>query len=172
MLVTEKLTFNYPNGSSFLFPDIRCNKGEHLLILGESGKGKTTLLHILAGMLKPTGGNINMVDTATNQLSDRQLDKFRGEHIGIVFQTPHFVGSMSVMDNLIMPQFLVGNKINKSKALEVLNRLNLAAKADKLPGELSVGEQQRVAIARAIMNNPEIILADEPTSAQIGRAHV
>jgi putative ABC transport system ATP-binding protein len=136
-----------------------------LLILGESGRGKTTLLHLLAGLLKPTGGSVIIGSTDTSSLSNAQLDKFRGKNVGIIFQTAHFVDSLSVEDNLIMPQFLTGNKIDRTKAKEILTRLNLGDKAYSKPASLSVGEAQRVAIARAVINNPQLILADEPTSA-------
>ncbi len=165
MLSTHQLKFSYPGGHSFDFPDIECQKGEHLLIIGESGKGKTTLLHLLAGMLKPISGEVIIAGQPTNQLSDAALDKFRGAHVGIIFQSAHFVESLSVEDNLLLPQFLTGQPSNKSKVKEVLTRLNLASKIHQKPYRLSVGEQQRAAIARAVMNNPEVILADEPTSA-------
>ena len=160
MFSANNITFQYPKGPSFSFPDLKCNQGDRLLILGESGRGKTTLLHLLAGLLKPTGGSVIIGSTDTSSLSNAQLDKFRGKNVGIIFQTAHFVDSLSVEDNLIMPQFLTGNKIK-----EILTRLNLGDKADSKPASLSVGEAQRVAIARAVINNPQLILADEPTSA-------
>lgn len=165
MLSTQQLRFKYQNGPEFSFPDIQCGKGEHLLIIGESGKGKTTLLHLLAGMLKPVSGSVTIAGQQTSSLSDSNLDKFRGAHVGIVFQTAHFVESLTVEDNLVLPQFLSGKKVTKDKAVEVLTRLNLKDKTRQKPTQLSVGEQQRAAIARAMMNNPEVILADEPTSA-------
>jgi putative ABC transport system ATP-binding protein len=165
MFSANNITFQYPKGPSFSFPDLTCNQGDRLLILGESGRGKTTLLHVLAGLLKPTGGTVNIGGTDTSSLSNAQLDKFRGKNIGIIFQTAHFVDSLSVEDNLIMPQFLTGNKIDRKKAKEILTRLNLGDKSNSKPASLSVGEAQRVAIARAVINNPQLILADEPTSA-------
>lgn len=165
MLSTRHLQYNYPQGPAFSFPDIECGKGEHLLILGESGRGKTTLLHLLAGMLKSTGGSIMIGNENISAMSDRTLDKYRGKNVGIVFQTAHFVESLSVMDNLLLASFLAGKKQDREKALNALRRLNLEQKAAQKPGQLSVGEQQRAAIARAIMNDPTVILADEPTSA-------
>jgi len=165
MFSANNITFQYPKGPSFRFPDLKCNQGDRLLILGESGRGKTTLLHLLAGLLKPSGGSVIIGNTDTSSLSNAQLDKFRGKNVGIIFQTAHFVDSLSVEDNLIMPQFLTGNKIDRKKAKEILTRLNLGNKADSKPASLSVGEAQRVAIARAVINNPQLILADEPTSA-------
>jgi len=165
MLRTQQLKFEYPEGNSFEFPDIQCGNNEHLLILGESGKGKTTLLHLLAGMLKPTSGDVVINETKTSLLAGSAMDKFRGNQIGIIFQTAHFVDSLSVIDNLILPQFLSGKIIEREKAKSILNRLNLSDKLNVKPGKLSVGEQQRVAIARAVINHPTLILADEPTSA-------
>jgi lipoprotein-releasing system ATP-binding protein len=165
MLRTEKLQFSYDHGPSFNFPDIHCGKGEHLLIIGESGKGKTTLLHLLAGILKPTSGSVNILENNTTGMSDAALDKFRGKNIGIVFQTAYFVESMKVLDNLVLPAYLTGQTIDKEKAKSALSRLHLEHKISSMPAQLSIGEQQRVSIARAIMNEPAVILADEPTSA-------
>jgi ABC-type lipoprotein export system ATPase subunit len=165
MLSCKDIVFSYGEGQDFSFPDLQCKQGEHLLILGQSGTGKTTLLHLIAGLLKPTSGLIEIdgVDIATRD--QEKVDKFRGEKVGIVFQTPHFIDSLNVIDNLIMPQFLSGRKVDRDKAMEKLTRLGLADKYKKKTRNLSVGEQQRVAIARALVNDPALILADEPTSA-------
>lgn len=165
MLSTTGLTFGYHNGPSFSFPDITCGKGEHVLVLGESGKGKTTLLHLMAGMLRAQRGTVNISGENISAMTGAGLDKFRGQQVGIVFQTAHFVESLSVEDNLVMPQYLSGRKIDRRLAKQILGRLNLAQKAASKPRELSVGEAQRAAIARALINNPSVILADEPTSA-------
>lgn len=165
MLKSESLTFQYTDGPSFSFPDIECGASEHLLLLGESGKGKTTLLHLLAGMLRPTKGVVSIAGTNIVELGSKELDRFRGKHVGIVFQTAHFVQSLSVEDNLILPQFFAGDKIDRAKAKSILERLNIGHKAKSKPKDLSIGEQQRAAIARALVNDPDILLADEPTSA-------
>ncbi len=165
MLHTNNLKFEYPDGPSFVFPNIQCGKGEHLLILGESGKGKTTLLHLLAGMLQAQGGEVSIAGQNISGMKDAALDQYRGEHIGIVFQTAHFMEAMGVEDNLIMPQYLTNKAIQRERARALLTRFNLLHKAKQKPNALSVGEQQRVAIARAVINNPSVILADEPTSA-------
>lgn len=165
MLTTTALRFKYTGGPLFEFPDLICGNGEHLLILGESGKGKTTLLHLLAGMLKPTSGSVQINGANTSAMTDAALDKFRGREIGIIFQTAHFVDSLTVLDNMMLAPFLSGKVSSKDYALKALERLNVAGKVSQMPAELSVGEQQRVAIARAIFNQPAVILADEPTSA-------
>jgi len=159
------LTFQYPSGPGFTFPDFSCAPGEHLLVLGQSGKGKTTLLHLLAGMIRPKTGSIQIQNTDVAKLDNRALDKFRGQHIGIIFQTAHFVDSINVLDNLMLSPFLSGKKIAQSEAMKVLERLNVGNKAAQKPASLSVGEQQRCAIARAVFHKPAVILADEPTSA-------
>jgi lipoprotein-releasing system ATP-binding protein len=165
MISVSGLTFTYPSGPGFTFPDFTCGSKEHLLILGQSGKGKTTLLHLLAGMIRPTAGSIHIQQTDITQLNNRSLDKFRGQHIGIIFQTAHFVDSISVIDNLMLSPFLSGKNASREEALAVLDRLNVGQKAKQKPGSLSVGEQQRCAIARAVFHKPSVILADEPTSA-------
>lgn len=165
MLHSSNLTFTYPDGPSFSFPDVMCEKNGHLLLLGESGQGKTTLLHLLAGMLKPTSGSVTVNGVDITRLDRKGMDKFRGQHIGIVFQTAHFVQSLSVEDNLILPQYLAAKTIDRNKAQQIIERLNLTHKLKEKTRNLSIGEQQRVAIARSLMNDPAILLADEPTSA-------
>lgn len=165
MLRSRNLRFSYTPKVSFNFPDITCEAGESLLVLGESGKGKTTLLHILAGILKPGEGSIHVGETDITQLREQELDTFRGRHIGIVFQRSHFVDALNVMDNLMLTQYLAGLPQNKSRAQELLQTLGVSNRTQHKAWKLSVGEAQRVAIARAVMNQPKILLADEPTSA-------
>jgi putative ABC transport system ATP-binding protein len=165
MLKTENLGYAYAGSPPLRFPNIECAKGEHWLVLGESGSGKTTLLHLLGGLLSPKEGRIVLGDTEMNQLSRSALDQFRGQHIGIIFQTAHFVQSLSVGDNLALAQSLAGMKVNRERIRELLSRLGLEHKLRSKPSQLSVGEKQRASIARAIINQPAVILADEPTSA-------
>lgn len=133
--------------------------------MGESGKGKTTLLHLLAGLMPVKTGSIRINDTDLKSLSGSALDSFRGKHIGIVFQQSLFLRSITVIQNLLMAQRLAGATENKELALEVLSDLNISDKVNMLPSELSIGEKQRASIARALVTEPALVLADEPTSA-------
>lgn len=165
MLQTSELSYTYNGGTSIQFPDINCAKGEQWLLLGQSGSGKTTLLHLLGGLLSPKNGQVIVADTNLKKLSAAALDKFRGKHIGIIFQKAHFVRALTVEENLKLAQQLAGLSIDKKRIIHLLDRLNVGHKLAAKPDNLSVGEQQRVAIARALVNQPAIILADEPTSA-------
>lgn len=165
MLQTRSVTFSYKNGNHFHFPDISCRAGEALLITGNSGRGKTTLLHLLAGILRPSSGEINIHGRDITTLSEKKLDSFRGQKIGIVFQQSHFVQSLTVLDNILLAARLSGKEPDPEKAKELLESLNLVEKIHKKPAELSQGQQQRASIARALINNQSLVLADEPTSS-------
>ena len=165
MLQTADLQFSYDNQPALQFPDIQCGKGEHWLLLGQSGRGKTTLLHLLGGLLTPQEGHVEVGGTALGTLSSARRDRFRGQHIGIIFQKAHFVKSLTVEENLMLAQKLAGMKISKERIVQLLEQLNVGHKLRARPDRLSQGEQQRVAIARALVNQPDVILADEPTSA-------
>ena len=165
MLKSEPLSYSYSEKSVLNFPALQCNAGEQWLILGQSGCGKTTLLHLLGGLLTPNEGQIKIGDTVLNHLSGAALDQFRGQNIGIIFQQSHFIKSLSVEQNLVLAQTLSGNDKDLSLIHDILRKLNIFHKIDDKPDQLSQGEQQRVAIARALVNQPQVILADEPTSA-------
>jgi ABC-type lipoprotein export system ATPase subunit len=165
MLTTKNLQFQYTASQPMLFPDIDLQRGEQGLLLGQSGSGKTTLLHLLGGLLSPKSGDIRINDQNLSLLRGAALDHFRGKNIGIIFQTAHFIRSLTVEENLVIAQQLSGSKIDKSLIVSFLEKLNLGHKLKSKPHELSIGEAQRANIARALINAPPLILADEPTSA-------
>lgn len=165
MIIIKDLHYTYAGGSKIDFPDIACQKNDILLVLGTSGVGKTTLLHLIGGILKSQHGTINIDNTNITSLTDKQLDQFRGQNIGIVFQQNHFIESLNVIENVMVAQKFAGNKIDANAAKNLLSRLNLDHKQYKNTKDLSQGEKQRVAIARSLINKPKVILADEPTAA-------
>jgi ABC-type lipoprotein export system ATPase subunit len=164
MLVARNLKYTYKNGKSFNFPNVECESGKVILITGGSGKGKTTLLHLLGGLIKPTLGEVIVKNHVITSMKNKELDKFRGQNIGIIFQKMHFIASLSIMDNLLLSSWFGNGTKNKDKASFLLKRLHILELANKLPMQLSTGQLQRVAIARALMNDAALLLADEPTS--------
>jgi putative ABC transport system ATP-binding protein len=164
MLKTKELEFNYENQMFFKFQNIDLKSNENLLIIGDSGVGKTTLMHLLAGLLKSNSGSIKLFDKELNLMSPSQLDSFRKNNIGIVFQRPHFVNSLTVKENLQLAQY-IANKKDNNRIEDILKNLNIFNKSNKKTNQLSQGEKQRASIALAIVNSPKLILADEPTSS-------
>jgi len=148
-----------------LFERIEAQVGEQWALLGPSGSGKTTLLHILAGLLKPHQGDVLVANQNLYTLTETDRDRFRGQHIGIVFQQFHLLPVFTVLENLLMVQYMSGVSQDRQRALNVLASLDMADRVDAYPAELSFGQHQRVAIARAVMNRPALLLVDEPTSA-------
>lgn len=165
MIASSNLQYAYPGKGVITFPDIQIGQGEKFLILGDSGCGKTTLLHLLCGLRSPKSGEIIVADQNFSRLSSDALDLFRGKNIGIIFQVPHFIDSINVFDNLKLAQHLSDSKSDEDSITNVLDTLNIRHKAFEKPSELSQGERQRVSIARAVVTNPKVIFADEPTSA-------
>jgi len=137
-------------------------KGDSILIVGPSGAGKSTLLHMIGGLLSPTVGNVHFEGTDLYSLSDKVLSKIRNEKVGFVFQLYHLLPEFNALENVMLPSLLKG-KSRRERACELLEMVGLKDRMTHTPGELSGGEAQRVAIARALINNPDVILCDEPT---------
>lgn len=165
MISLKGLSHSYKEQSIISFQDWAVAQGEHWLVLGESGSGKSTLLNILTGLLRPAAGEVIINHQNLYHLKGNEIDKFRARNIGLVFQNPHVVGSLTVLENLIITQSFAGLKEDKQRIVEVLEQLGISQKINDFPNKLSVGQLQRVAIARAVLNKPKIILADEPTSS-------
>lgn len=145
--------------------DIKIAKGEIVCIAGSSGAGKSTLLHILGTLDNADKGEIFIDEVNVSQLKGKKLASFRNYHIGFVFQFHHLLPEFTALENICIPGWIAGrkNKDVEKRATELLELLSLKDRGDHKPGELSGGEQQRVAVARALINNPSIVMADEPT---------
>ena len=165
MIATRALEYAYDRSRTLSFPDINLEAQQDLLILGESGIGKTTLLHLMAGLLPIRTGRVLINGTDISQLSSRAMDRFRGQHIGLVFQRPHFVQALTLEENLRLIQHLARRSERGERIAKVLKSLALTDKAGRRTQQLSQGEQQRAAIALAVINQPALLLADEPTAS-------
>ena len=165
MLALEGITHRYRDGSTVSLPSWQGRSGEHWAIVGPSGSGKSTFLPILAGLLRPASGRVVVGDQELHTMGERALDRFRGRHIGLVFQSLHLIGALTVADNLRLARYFAELPRDDARIRAVLGRLDINELADQYPHRLSQGQAQRVAIARALVNEPLAILADEPTSA-------
>ena len=164
MIETKNIYFKYKNGPDFRFPDISLKSSEDLLISGPSGIGKTTLLHLLGLLLSAKEGSLIINNTETSTLSEKEKDIFRGKHIGIVFQKPGFIQSLSVLENIEAKLFFSKSSATSNRIDEILERLEISHLKHKNVLQLSEGQKQRLSIAVAMINKPSVILADEPTS--------
>ncbi len=146
--------------------DLDIHKGEYLAIMGPSGSGKSTLFNMIGALDKPTNGEITVGGVSLPKLSSRQLAYFRGKHIGYVFQAYNLIPALTAVENVMLPITFSGvdDATARTRAIEVLEFVELGHRLDHTPGQLSGGQQQRVAIARALANKPAILLADEPTA--------
>jgi lipoprotein-releasing system ATP-binding protein len=165
MLKATNITRNYNDLSVLKGVDIFVNKGEIVSIVGSSGAGKSTLLHILGSLDRANAGEIWINNERIDTLNEKELAKFRNKHIGFVFQFHHLLPEFTALENVCIPGWIAGTPKNdlEARALELLKILGLQDRASHKPSELSGGEQQRVAVARALINNPDIVFADEPT---------
>jgi lipoprotein-releasing system ATP-binding protein len=165
MLKATNITRNYNDLQVLKGVDIFVNKGEIVSIVGSSGAGKSTLLHILGSLDKANSGEIWINNQRIDTLKEKELAKFRNQHIGFVFQFHHLLPEFTALENVCIPGWIAGTHKNEleARALELLKILGLQDRASHKPSELSGGEQQRVAVARALINNPDIVFADEPT---------
>ena len=144
---------------------LNIEKGEFVAIIGPSGSGKSTLMHIIGGLDSPSAGNIIIEGNEIGKLKDKKLSKYRNEKIGFVFQAFNLENSQTALENVMMPLIFAGisKKERKERAIKALDQVGILNLAKHKPSEMSGGQRQRVSIARAIVNNPEIIFADEPT---------
>jgi putative ABC transport system ATP-binding protein len=141
------------------------HRGEFVVLLGHSGSGKSTLLNLISGIDRPDGGDVTVLGTPITRLSERDRTLFRRDHIGFIFQFFNLIPTLSVLENVTLPQELAGRgrREIEAAAMNLLERVGLADRRDAFPDKLSGGEQQRVAIARALTHDPLLVLADEPT---------
>ncbi|MBL4593748.1 MAG: ABC transporter ATP-binding protein [Flavobacteriales bacterium] len=165
MIRAENIHKSYGDLEVLKGVDLQIKKGEIISIVGASGAGKSTLLHIIGTLDKPNEGSIEINDVNTSILKDKELSLFRNKNIGFVFQFHHLLPEFTALENVCIPAFI--HKTPKAeaekKAMDLLTALGVANRAEHKPSELSGGEQQRVAVCRALINNPTVILADEPS---------
>lgn len=170
LLTGENIWKEFPTGKNQTLQvlkgvDIEIRRGEFLVIVGPSGSGKSTLLHILGGLDKPTDGIVKLGEQNIFLLEEESLADFRNRSMGFIFQFHHLLPEFSAIENICMPALIAGKTIKDAsqRAKMLLEHVGLTDRSEHKPNELSGGEQQRVAVARALMNNPQLILADEPS---------
>jgi putative ABC transport system ATP-binding protein len=160
---TKNLSKIYDNNTRALTDiELTIKKGEWVTIMGPSGSGKTTLMNIIGGLDKPSGGKVIISNTEITGLNNKQLTQFRRENIGFIFQQFHLVPYLTALENVMLAQYFHSMAVEE-EAIDALKRVGLEERLTHLPTQMSGGEQQRVAVARALANEPEILLADEPT---------
>ena len=162
-----KKSFLEPDGSELPILDIaefHVAEAEQVVLVGRSGCGKTTLLHVIAGISRPDSGQVRIDDWETTIMSEAECDRFRAGRIGYVFQTFNLLSGFSALENVLLSVRFARSGATKLRAKQLLERVGLGHRMTHKPTQLSVGEQQRVAIARALVNRPKVLLADEPTA--------
>jgi ABC-type lipoprotein export system ATPase subunit len=165
MFEIKELSYQYQQKTILEIENWQANQGEKWLLLGKSGSGKSTLLNLLAGFLKNQKGKILIQNQDIHQLTPTQQDQFRAKNIGFIFQKPHLISSLNVLQNMLLAQYCADIPQNPQKCTEILESLELEIHTHKFPHQLSQGQAQRLAVARAVLNNPILILADEPTAS-------
>ena len=165
MIITENIHKSFGELEVLKGIDLQIAEKEIVSIIGASGAGKTTLLQILGTLDKQTSGKLIIDGTDVSRMSEKQLSAFRNKHIGFVFQFHHLLPEFTAIENICIPAWIsgMGKKEAEKRAIELLEIMNLRDRNNHKPSELSGGEQQRIAIARALINNPSVILADEPS---------
>ena len=167
-LAIADLAFAYPGQREPLLaiPSFVCAAGEQVLLAGTSGSGKSTLLNLVLGLLEPNGGTVRVAGRDLHRLAGAARDRFRGRHIGVVFQSFHLLHGFTALENVMMPLAFsdIPAKEHEERARSLLSELDIP-RAGALPENLSIGQQQRVAVARALACEPELVLADEPTAS-------
>lgn len=166
-MIVEAKNINKSYGTLQVLKDVslEVDRGEIVSVVGVSGAGKTTLLHIIGSLDRPDSGEVIINNTSLFSLNDKKLSLFRNQHIGFIFQFHHLLPEFSALENVMLPALIAGKSKKEMAPLahELLERLSLNQRLTHKPSELSGGEQQRVAVARALINNPDLILADEPS---------
>ena len=167
MIDIKGITKSFGNLQVLKGIDLHIDKGEVVSIVGPSGAGKTTLLQIIGALDKPDKGSVMIDNTDVSQLSEKRLADFRNQHIGFVFQFHQLLPEFTALENIMIPAFIAGKSRHEARerAEELLAFMDLADRAGHKPNELSGGEKQRIAVARALVNNPAVILADEPSGS-------
>ena len=167
MIRLEGITKSFGNLQVLRGIDLEIKKGEVVSIVGPSGAGKTTLLQIMGTLDMPDSGSVTIDGTLVNRLNEKELSAFRNRHIGFVFQFHQLLPEFTALENVMIPALIAREKpaAAEKRAKEILDFMNLADRMSHKPNELSGGEKQRVAVARALINNPSVILADEPSGS-------
>ncbi len=166
-------TYREPDGSPLpilKIPHFHVAPGEQVVLMGRSGCGKTTLLHVIAGISRPDSGVVQIDGTEITRLSEAGRDRFRADKLGYVFQTFNLLPGFSALENILLGMSFANRRVDVARARDLLSRVGLGHRMSHRPTALSVGEQQRVAVARALANRPKLLLADEPT-ANVDSAH-
>ncbi|MDO4162854.1 MAG: ABC transporter ATP-binding protein [Bacteroides sp.] len=167
MIALRNITKSFGNLQVLRGIDLDIEKGEVVSIVGPSGAGKTTLLQIIGTLDAPDGGSVTIDGTDVSRMKEKELSAFRNKHIGFVFQFHQLLPEFTALENVMIPAFIAGMDRQKAKvaATEILSFMGLAERAEHKPNELSGGEKQRVAVARALINQPTVVLADEPSGS-------